>query len=114
MPISKKWGGFLAIQKEYERIKNLFEGVDESQLQLVDGLIVEAARCKVELDDLHQVVKETGLMQVHPNNPNLQKELTVSKMIVKVRANYLSYITKLSQLLGTTVEDDDEDLAGYE
>ncbi len=102
------------IQKEYERIKNLFEGVDESQLELVDGLIVEAARCKVELDDLHQVVKETGLMQVHPNNPNLQKELPVSKMIVKVRANYLSYITKLSQLLGTTVEDDDEDLAGYE
>lgn len=104
----------MTVKEEYERIKKLFDGVDEKQLSLVDGVIVEAARTKVELDKLHEIVKETGLMQVHPNNPSLQKELPVSKMIVKVRANYLSYISKLSQVLGTTIDDDDEDLSGYE
>ena len=39
----------------------------------------------------------------------LQKELPVSKLIVKTRANYLSYINKLSQILGTVVDEDDED-----
>nr|DAE61765.1 MAG TPA: hypothetical protein [Caudoviricetes sp.] len=104
----------MTVEEEYERIKNLFEGVDEKQLSLVDGVIIEAARTKVELDDLHEIVKETGLMQVHPKNSMLQKELPVSKMIVKVRANYLSYIAKLSQLLGTTLDEEDEDLAAYE
>lgn len=104
----------MRVQMEYERIKSLFEGVDEKQLQLVDGVIVEAARTKVELDDLHGLIKEVGLMKVNPTNPSLQKELPVSKMIVKVRANYLSYIGQLSRLLGTTLDEDDEDLAGYE
>ncbi|MFR5113875.1 zinc-binding protein [Turicibacter sanguinis] len=102
------------VGKEYERIKKLFDGVDENQLQLVDGVILEAARCKVELDRMHEVIKETGLIQVHPSNAMLQKELPVSKLIVKTRANYLSYINKLSQILGTVVDEDDEDLAGYE
>ena len=104
----------IRVQQEYERIKSLFDGVDEKQLQLVDGVIVEAARTKVELDDLHGLVKEVGLMKVNPTNLSLQKELPVSKMIVKVRANYLSYISQLSRLLGTTLDEDDEDLAGYE
>lgn len=104
----------MSVQLEYERIKSLFEGVDENQLKLVDGVILEAARSKVELDQLHEIIKKTGLMKVHPDHPMMQKELPVSKMIVKVRANYLSYISKLSQLLGTVIEEDDEDLAGYE
>lgn len=46
------------VEKEYERIKKLFDGVDENQLQLVDGVILEAARCKVELDRMHEVIKK--------------------------------------------------------
>ena len=102
------------VQKEYERIKALFDGADESQLNLIDGAIWEAARIRVELNTLHEIVKESGLIKVHPQNPALQKELPVSKLIVKARANYLNYISKLSNLLGKNIDDEDEDLSDYE
>ena len=104
----------MEIQKEYERLKTLFEGVDDIQLKLIDGALWEAARLRVELDNLNEIVKESGLIKVHPQNPSVQKELPVSKLIVKARANYLNYISKLSGLLGKNIEDDDEDLGDYE
>lgn len=105
----------MKILKEYERLKGLFEGIDENQISLVDGTLWEAARLKIELDELHEVIKETGLIKYNPKNPIQQKELPVSKLIVKVRANYLNYIAKLSALLGKNINDEDEEeLSDYE
>jgi len=97
-------------KQEYARIKALFDGVDENQLALVDGAIWEAARLRVELDRLNEVVEQTGLVKVHPDHPGMQKELPVSRLIVKVRANYLNYIAKLSGILGKSDINDDDDL----
>lgn len=104
----------LEIEKEYERIKELFSGIDENQLKLIDGAIWECARLRKEMNDLHEIIKETGLVKVNPNNPSMQKELPVSKLIVKARANYLNYIAKLSNILGRNIEDDEDDLSYYE
>ena len=104
----------LEIQQEYERIKGLFEGVDEKQIALVDGSIIEAARLRIELNRLNEIVKVTGLVAINPNNPAQQRELPVSKMITKVRANYLSYISRLSALLGKNVSDEDDELDEFE
>lgn len=101
-------------EQEYKRIKNLFAGVEENQLALVDGAIREAARLRVELDNLHQIIKKTGVVKIHPDKPTLQKELPVSRLVVKTRANYLHYIAKLSNILGRNVTEDDDDLAEFE
>jgi len=100
----------LEVTKEYERIKALFAGCDEKQIDLLDGAIWEASRLRVELDRLNEIVTKTGLIKVHPTNPDMQKELPVSRMIVKVRANYLNYIAKLSNILGRNVDEEDNDL----
>jgi hypothetical protein len=102
------------VAKEYEKIKALFAGVDENQLALVDGAILEAARLKVELDQLHEIVKQSGLVKLHPDNPGLQRELPVSKLVVKVRANYISYITKLAKVLGAGIDEEDDELEEFE
>lgn len=102
------------IQKEYERLKMLFDGADDKQLSLIDGALWEAARLRVELEELHQIKKVSGLLKVNPNNMSQQKELPISKMIVKVRANYLNYISKLSNLLGKNIEDEEDDLEDFE
>lgn len=104
----------MEVKQEYERIKVLFTGIDEKQLELIDGAIWEAARLRVELDDLYEIVKKSGLVAVSTKNPSMQKELPVSKMIIKVRANYLNYIAKLSNILGKNIDDDDNDLSDYE
>lgn len=101
-------------QQEYKRIKALFDGVDEKQLALVDGALWEAARLRVELDRLNEIVRQTGLVKVHPDNPGMQKELPVSRMIIKVRANYLNYIAKLSGVLGKSIDDEDDDMKEFE
>ncbi len=104
----------MEIQNEYDRIKKLFEGIDEKHLSLIDGAIWECARLRKELDRLNEIVSQSGLVKLHPTEPSLQKELPVSKLIVKVRANYLNYIAKLSAILGKNIEDDDDDLEEFE
>lgn len=104
----------LEVQQEYARIKELFSGVDEKQISLVDGAIMETARLRVELERLNEIVKITGLVAVNPAKQSQQKELPISRMITKVRANYLSYISRLSALLGKNVGEEDDDLAEYD
>jgi hypothetical protein len=102
------------VVKEYERIKALFATVDEKQLALVDGALWEAARLRIELDRLNEIISQTGLVKLHPDNPALQRELPVSKLAVKVRANYLNYIAKLSKVLGASIDDEDDELNEFE
>lgn len=104
----------LEVQKEYERIRNLFSNCDETQLAVVDGAIWEAARLRAELNGLNEIIAQTGLIKVNPQNPNMQKELPVSRMVVRVRANYLNYISKISSILGKSITDDEEELSDYE
>ena len=100
--------------QEYERIKALFVGIEEKQLALIEVAIWKAARLKIELDGLQQIVKESGLIKTNPANPMQQKELPVSRMLVKVRANYLNYIAKLSAVLGRNVDETDDGLGEFE
>lgn len=101
------------IQQEYKRIRELFADVDEKQLQLVDGAIIEAARLRVELDRLHEIVKRSGLIKVDENNPARQKALPVSRELPKVRAGYTNIIFKLARVLGSNVGDEDLGLDDY-
>lgn len=104
----------MEIKKEYERIKKLFDGIDEKQIQLLEGAFWECARLKIELDDLHKIIKNSGQVKVHPDNYEMQKELPVSKVLVKTRANYLNYIAKLSNVLGKNIDDEENDLEDFE
>lgn len=103
------------IETEYKRLISLFEGLDEEQLILIDGAILEAARMKIELDELANIVNSSGgLVKVNPENVRQQKELPSSKLITKLRPNYLSYIDKLFKLLGKDAEDEDDEMSDYE
>ncbi len=105
----------MEVKKEYERIKDLFSKADETLLELVDGAIWEAARVRVELNQLHEIIKVSGRIKIHPTNKSLQKELPVSKVIEKTRASYINYMSKLSSILSTNIGDDDgEELSDYE
>lgn len=101
------------IEQEYDRIKALFAEVDEKQLQLVEGAILEAARLRVELDRLHEIVKVSGLIKVDAQNPTRQKVLPVSKELPKVRAGYTNIIFKLARILGASVGEEDLGLDEY-
>ncbi len=102
------------IKQEYERIRAIFADSDEQQLDLMDGLILEAARTRVDLNKLNAISKKSGLVKVNPLNPLLQKELAVSKVLPKVRASYTNIMFKLAKALNHDVDEDDLGLSDYE
>ena len=104
----------MKVEKEYERIKEIFSKADETLLLLNDGAIWEAARIRVELDVMHEIIKNTGRIKISSKNPTLQKELPVSKTIEKVRASYINYMAKLSKVLGIAIDEDEDELNDYE
>ena len=101
------------IAEERERIKGLFEGVDEKKIALVEGAIEEAARLRFDLDRLHEIAAASGLVKYNPANPAQQKELPVSRMLPKVRAAYINYIYKLGKILDKNVAEEDMGLDDY-
>lgn len=56
----------MEIQKEYERILGIFKDIDENQLALLDGAIWECARLRIELNNLHKLMGETGAVSYNP------------------------------------------------
>ncbi len=102
-------------RQEYDRIREIFREADSGLLEVMDGVIWEAARCRVELDELHEIVEASGSIRVHPKNPLRQKELPVSRQLVRVRASYLNHMTKLAKVFGQNApEEDDLGLDEYE
>lgn len=81
----------------------------------MDGLFIESARLKCELDEMNTIIKKTGRIKIHPENSDLQKELPVSKTIEKVRASYTNITMKLSNVLGKSITDEEfDDLEDFE
>jgi len=95
-------------KREYDRIRELFREADERTLDLLDGVIWEAARCRTELDELHEISMASGLIMVDQNNPKRQKELPVSRQMTRARASYLNHMTRLAKALGQAMPDDEE------
>ena len=95
-------------RQEYERIREVFKESDPGLLEVMDGVIWEAARCRAELDELHEIVEESGPIRVHPKNPLRQKELPVSRQLVRVRASYLNHMTRLAKVFGQNASEEEE------
>ena len=97
------------VQKEYKRLRGLFEDADEKQKAAYDGAFWEAARLKVELERLHAIADKSGLVKVDPKNPERQKPLPIAQMIVRISSNYLAYTSRIAHALGKSVPDDEDD-----
>lgn len=95
-------------KQEYERIRDIFQDANEKLLDLLDGVIWEAARCRTELDELQEIAAESGLILVDKKNPRRQKELPVSRQMTRVRASYLNHMTRLAKALGMDAPDEEE------
>lgn len=96
-------------KREYERLRKLFDGVDEKQLAVLDGAIIETAKLKCKLQHLNDVADKSGMVKVDPDKPTRQKELPVSRILTRVQATYRDYLRMLSSALGKSVPDEGDD-----
>lgn len=102
------------IAAEIERLKKEFEGASENKLQAMEALIEQAAFERVYLKKLNEQALITGLVKIHPDNPNIQQTLPISGEIAKHSATLTNITDKLMKHLHVEQEDDDEELSEYE
>lgn len=97
-------------QKELHKLTKIFEIVDEDKRKLVEGLIEDAAFLKAENYMLREVLAETGMIRIHPKNPNLQKATETGKQYLKNLNTYSVVIKTLNSILNKGAIEDDDDL----
>jgi len=101
--------------KELERLREIFARIDPEKADLVEGLIHDAAFLKAENAVLRQTLEVTGMVKIHPNNPDLQKPVEASRQYLKNVNTYSVIIKTLNGILNKNMlEDDEDDLGDFE
>lgn len=87
---------------EYDRLNELYKDIPENKRSLVDGLIHQAARLRVQLDDLWVDLKKKGNVepfQQKNDGVTFDRERPESKIFIQSDKNYLAIIKKLDEML---------------
>lgn len=103
-----------ALQAEIDRLKAEFKDAEPGKLNVLDALIMQAARETLYLDRLNEQAITSGLVQIHPENATLQRVLPVSGEIAKHSAALTNIMDKLLKHLATERDEDDDELSDYE
>lgn len=103
------------VSTEYERLKKIFEENSPDRVDLLDGLFMEAARLKTELDRAAEIITLCGgRVRYNPMNPTQQKIIPAVKDLEKIRACYSNIMFKLNKALGGTDDEEDDGLDKYQ
>lgn len=101
-------------QAEQEKLTQIFQEVDESVRRLVEGLIEDACFLKAENHELKEVLKETGMVKMHPTDKHLQKPVEAARQYLKNVNSYAVIVKTLNGVLNKNIiEDDEEDLGEF-
>lgn len=96
------------IQKEVEKLKEIFKDCDQSSLKLIDGLIFETAFLTVELSEMRKILNDTGMIKIHPTDFTKQKPLPIANEYRRTLNIYSLNIKVLNSILRNIdgIEDD--------
>lgn len=89
-------------RQEHEKLTEIFKDVEESKRKLVEGLIEETAFLKSELFSLVQVLKETGMIRINPENKTQQKTMPIAN---EYRRTVNIYALNIKVLNGILMKD---------
>lgn len=102
------------LKKESDRWNELFNDTDDSTKKAVEGLIQKAAFLHSMCWELQQVIEKSGAIKVHPNNPEMQKQVPAVKEYARLAESYANITNKLNALRLKTAVDGDDGLEDYE
>ncbi|MGW7930607.1 hypothetical protein ACWEWU_03080 [Staphylococcus xylosus] len=90
------------VKKEVSRLTKLFKTLPKDRKAVAQGLIVQAARLRVLLDDAWSDIQENGdyeLFTQSENTPSYERERPVAKHFNQRDAAYQKIIMQLIKLL---------------
>lgn len=89
-------------QAEYDRLSQLYQNIPQNKRSLVDGLLWQAARLRVSLDDLYEDIRVNGNTEMFKqanDGVEFPRERPESKIFATRDKSYLAIIKKLDELL---------------
>lgn len=89
-------------QSEYDRLSVLYQTIPANKRALVDGLLWQAARLRVRLDDLYADLQKNGNTEMFKqanDGVEFPRERPESKIFATTDKSYLAIIKKLDELL---------------
>ena len=92
----------LTEESEIRRLKRLYTKLPPKRKALADGLIVQAARLRVRLDQLNAKIDEYGLTTYFQQSDKVEgfvKESAEAALFVKMDKNYQSIMKQLTDML---------------
>ena len=95
------------VNKEYKRLKKLFENSDDVKKQMVDELLKKAAFLKVQLEELQVDINTKGA--VVANNKGALSVNPSYKAYLQSVSAYQGIIKTLNTIFGKQIEDNDDD-----
>lgn len=95
------------VYEEYQRLKKLFENVDESKTELVDELLKKASFLKSELDNLEESIIKYGTIE-KSNKGNVRQSIYYKTYLSTVNV-YQSIIKTLNSIMGKNIIDEDDE-----
>lgn len=87
------------IKKETERLENIFKDCENTVKDLISGLIKETAFLTVELQEMREVLKSTGMIKIHPTDYTKQKPLPIANEYRRTLNIYALNIKVLNSIL---------------
>lgn len=95
------------VKKEKVRLDKIFKSIPEDKKRVAQGLIVQAARMRILLDDAWSDIQEKGdyeLFTQSESTPAYERERPIAKLFNSRDAAYQKIIMQLSKLLPEDVE----------
>lgn len=96
---------------EIKRLMKVYEGLPPKQLAIAQGLIIQAARLRVNLDKLAKDIAENGLTELFQQSAKVEpynKTRPEAELFVKLDKNYQSIIRQLNVMIQNDTEPEDD------
>ncbi|MDS3866864.1 hypothetical protein RJB92_01260 [Staphylococcus hominis] len=95
------------VKKEKQRLDKIFKSIPDDKKRVAQGLIVQAARMRILLDDAWLDIQEKGdyeLFTQSENAPPYERERPIAKLFNSRDAAYQKIIMQLSKLLPEEID----------
>lgn len=89
------------INAEIKRLKECFKDIEINRFSLVEGLVVEAANMRINMEDLRKELDEKGWIELFTQSEKVEpyeKERPSAKLYISFNANYQKIIKQLTDL----------------
>ena len=104
------------VKKEQTRLKKIFRDLSEQELAVCDGLIVQAARLRILLDDAWDDIKTKGDVEMFTqseNTPPYERKRPVAELYNAREKNYQTAVRQLMDRIPQGSKDAAEDIMRF-